>query len=105
MGSLADITKSEPCDSRCPICKTRCYGSKGHSYMATAGRKSLAELHQCPSHCWGTLAELRQTLMANEKATRAEALEEISRTHRPINARTKQWEQQRAEERKAAAAV
>jgi hypothetical protein len=81
---------SDSCPERCPMCRERCYGSAGHSMIATAGRKSLAELHQCRKHCWGTLTELRETLRANEAATRREIEEGLGK--RLKSARQLQYE-------------
>ena len=80
-----NLAESHPCPERCPVCKEKCYGSAGHSFTATAGRKTLPEVHQCRKHCWGTLAEMREMLRANEKETRHEFEESMG--HRLRSAR------------------
>jgi|ERR1700723_472567 len=95
MSTLAEITKSEPCKARCPICRELCFNRDGHLWEATAGRRTIPEIHCCSRHCWGDLSALREMLRCNAKATRLESLEEISRTHRPISARARDWEKSR----------
>lgn len=85
-----NLAESNPCPERCPICREKCYGALGHSMTATAGRKTLAEVHQCRKHCWGSLAEMREMLRANERETRRELEDNLGK--RLKSARTMAFE-------------
>lgn len=78
------IVDSTPCPERCPICRQRCLSASGHTRRETCGRKVLPELHACTQHAWGSLADLREMLRANEQEARREAKESIKKCSRCV---------------------
>jgi hydroxymethylpyrimidine pyrophosphatase-like HAD family hydrolase len=69
------MVASSPCPERCPICKQKCTGGLGHSFIRTAGRKVIADLHACRDHVWGSLAEQCEQSRAQSRQNRLEILE------------------------------
>jgi hypothetical protein len=80
---MTNLTNSNPCPERCPICKERCYGRVGHGSRKTAG-KGFAELHQCRKHVWGLLGEWHEAQRSIEAETRREIAEAHSEAARGI---------------------
>ena len=81
------LVSSDPCKERCSVCGSRCFGCNGHTRTATCGRKTLPDLHSCQQgHVWGTQADQREVLRANERETRREVLENIKYCVRCVRA-------------------
>jgi len=74
------LADSHPCRERCPFagCSCPCFGHSGHTSGAICGRKTVPDLHSCKNnHVWGTQADQREVLRANEREARREVREHI----------------------------
>lgn len=86
-GQASDPVPASPdaCPERCPICRTRCYGKKGHASIKTAG-KGYAQPHACRGHIWATSAEWIEITRSEARETRREVKETIRNCSRCLAA-------------------
>jgi hypothetical protein len=79
-----NLAQSHPCPERCSQCGERCYGAKGHSFCATAGRQ-FATPHQCRKHVWMvSIAEWCEVTRSIERETRRELLDGQEAAHKRL---------------------
>jgi hypothetical protein len=76
---VVGLADSHPCRERCPTCDSPCFGHSGHTSSATCGRKTVPDLHSDRRHVWGSQADYREVLRANEREARREVRESIQK--------------------------